>query len=79
MKKLIFWLLKPRWIVEDDGSMGLRLCRLGLNLIYYKWPEPMIGTQPYRFAEKREFGETVKSEAVPNFEQFLTRELDSIV
>ena len=60
-KKFIFWLLRPRWIVEDDRSLGLRLCNLGLNLTYYKWPEPMIGSQPYRFAEKREFGETIKT------------------
>ena len=62
IKLWVFWLLKPRWIVEDDGSMGLRLCRIRLNLIYYKWPEPMIGEEPWQFAQKREFGETVKSQ-----------------
>ena len=76
LKKFIFWLLRPRWIVEDDRSLGLRLCNLGLNLTYYKWPEPIIGTQPYRFAEKREFrgaetkGETIKTTSTFTGQQY---------
>ena len=60
-KKFIYWMLKPRWIVDNDNCLGLRLCRLGLNLVYYKWPEPMISTDGWRFAAKREFGETIRS------------------
>jgi len=60
-KKLLVWLLRPHWIVEEDGSMGLRLRTLRLNLVYYKWPDPLIGTLRHRLAYKREFGETVRS------------------
>ena len=66
MQKLIEWfvidVLRARWVVTDgngeeceDGEFGLRIA--GVNLWYYKWPEPMIATSyKWRFAEKREFG-----------------------
>lgn len=59
MKRIIFWLLHPRWIVNDAGELGIRV--LGVNLWYYKWPEPMLADYGWRYAEKREFGECVKS------------------
>ena len=52
--------LRARWIKDDEGCMGIRI--LGINMIYYKWPEPMIHTGSWSFAGKREFGETVKSQ-----------------
>lgn len=54
--------LRPRWVVcTDNGEMGLRV--LGVNLWYYKWPEPMVApSYPWKVAGKREFGETVKSQ-----------------
>lgn len=56
--------MKVRWIVNSSGEMGVRV--FGINLWYYKWPEPMIAETgcdggTWRYAEKREFGETVKS------------------
>lgn len=56
-------IMKARWIVNSSGEMGIRV--FGINLWYYKWPEPLVGQSddsPYwRVAEKREFDETVKS------------------
>lgn len=57
--------LRARWVVNNDGELGLRI--MGQNLWYYKWPEPMVETTGtddegyWQFANKREFGETVKS------------------
>jgi len=65
---LAFRLFKPRWIVNFNGEMGFRIA--GANFWYYKWPDPsVIGTKDgnyehqreYKIAEKREFGEVVKS------------------
>lgn len=60
-KKFIAWTLNPKWIVDETGCLGLRLCNLKLNLIYYKWQEPYVGTGFFTFAGKREFGESVRS------------------
>ena len=51
--------LKARWVVsmpsEDGhagGEMGLRIA--GVNLWYYKWPEPMLApSYEWRIANKR--------------------------
>jgi len=69
IKFIIDRLIKPRWIVgigEDNyGELGIRI--FFVNLWYYKWPDPMYISSSYkpyawRMADKREFGETVKSE-----------------
>ncbi len=59
LKGSIVNILKPRWIVTAEGDLGLRL--LGINFIYYKWPEPMYSITEWRYADKREFGESVIS------------------
>lgn len=58
--------LRARWIVSlphegsPGGEMGLRVG--GVNLWYYKWGDPMVANGiPWRFANKREFGEVVRS------------------
>lgn len=61
---VVIKLLRTRWIVsigeEDTGELGIRIA--GINLWYYKWPDPMVDTQrPFRNADKREFGEVVLS------------------
>lgn len=60
-------ILRPRWIVNEYGEMGIRI--LGVNCYYYKYDTPMIyETDPFthppkwRVAYKREFGETVISQ-----------------
>lgn len=63
-KKIVKWfvalVLLPRWIVNEYGELGLRIG--GINLWYYKWPDPIIGGyKAWRVIEKREFGETIKS------------------
>lgn len=69
MKKWIVEnILKARWIVNGNGEMGIRV--LGINMWYYKLPEPLIaqneiGDPPseydtWRIADKREFGEVVR-------------------
>ena len=61
---LFLRVLKTRWIVDSEGCLGLRVA--GVNLVY-KWPDPVIITNaPWRFAEKREFGESVHSRITPN-------------
>ena len=58
-------LLRARWIVGEENELGLRI--MGVNLIYYKWPEPMMSeSKEWRFAEKREFGETIRSVRTPS-------------
>jgi hypothetical protein len=59
-------LTNARWIVgtgkDNLGELGIRI--LGVNFWYYKWTEPMIVSEssyPWRFANKREFGDTIKS------------------
>ena len=76
MKRAWIWfvlnVLRPRWIVNGIGEMGLRI--LGVNLYYYKWPEPLVyerypngstgdsdAARRWRVAHKREFGETVQT------------------
>ena len=58
---LVSVILRPRWVVNlQEGDCGLRIW--GVNLWYYKWPEPMIAPEaPWRYADKREFGEVVRS------------------
>lgn len=59
-------LIDPKWIVgignDNKGELGIRVA--GMNFWYYKWPEPMLVSSkeyPYKIADKREFGETIKS------------------
>jgi hypothetical protein len=63
MKKFIEKVMKPRWIVNVNDELGIRI--LGINFWYYKWPDPIInGTDEYatwRIADKREFGEVIHS------------------
>lgn len=60
LKKIVMWVLNPRWVVNtDEGDLGLRVW--GVNFWYYKWPEPMLSSVGWRYAEKREFGECVRS------------------
>ena len=63
---LVRKIMNPKWIVNSHGELGIRV--FGINLWYYKWPEPMISEdgigEPgswWTYAEKREFGEVVKS------------------
>ena len=63
---------RPRWVVNEDGEMGIRI--FGVNLWYYKWETPLIAWDwvrsegeekseyaNWRYAEKREFDEVVRS------------------
>ena len=60
-------ILRPKWIVNEYGEMGIRI--LGVNCYYYKWDTPLIyeihpGDNPlpkWRIAYKREFGEAIIS------------------
>lgn len=57
-------ILGTRWIVSQSGELGIRVC--GVKFWYYKWPDPMVhvfstSDYKYRVANKREFGEVVKS------------------
>lgn len=64
-------ILNPRWIVSSNGELGIRVA--GINMWYYKWPTPMIFNNKeisseyknWRYAEKREFGESIISELNP--------------
>ena len=66
MKKFIVErIMKARWIVNTDGELGIRIC--GINMWYYKWPEPMVAETgcdggSWRYADKREFGEVIHSQ-----------------
>lgn len=62
--------MKARWIVSLYGELGIRV--FGINLWYYKWPDPCLFDSNdseykhgWRYAEKREFGEVIKSERKP--------------
>lgn len=58
------WFSNAKWIVSTDsepGELGIRI--FGLNLWYYKWQTPMAATRGWRVADKREFGEAIKSTA----------------
>lgn len=68
IKFIVDKIIKPVWIVGigegNHGELGIRI--LGINLWYYKWPEPMHVSNSYKpyawkIADKREFGETIKS------------------
>ena len=61
MKKLLSKYLKKtsRWIVDEEGCLGIRV--LGVNMFYYKWPEPLICKGNYRVINKREFGEVIQT------------------
>lgn len=68
MRRLIAWMLRPKWIVNDDGEMGVRVW--GVNFYYYKYDTPLIYNphqhddgrpMTWRYAWKREFGECVIS------------------
>ena len=51
--------LRARWIKDSENCLGLRIA--GVNLIYYKWPDPTVSVEPgWSFAEKREFGESIR-------------------
>lgn len=60
-------LMNPRWIVgtseNNKYELGIRV--FGINLWYYKWPEPMLADDAedycFRIADKREFGEVILS------------------
>jgi hypothetical protein len=59
--------LRIRWVVITDndytetGELGLKIGPVILG--YYKWPDPMVLLgHRYREANKREFGETIKTE-----------------
>ena len=60
-KRFIVWLLKPRWIKDDEGGFGLRLCRVGINLVYYKDGFPVVNNCSYEFVGDREFGVSILS------------------
>ncbi len=63
LKWLIEKLLRPRWVVNEHGDLGLRVG--GINFWYYKWPDPIIGGyKTWRVMDKREFGESIKSHFV---------------
>ena len=55
----ISYIGRALWVVNDEEEMGFRI--FGLNFWYYKWSDPHIANYQYREADKREFGETVKS------------------
>jgi hypothetical protein len=68
---LVTQIIRPRWIVmlpdptdpeSEAGDMGVRI--LGVNFFYYKYPDPTGYCCPWRLAEKREFGEVVRSHYV---------------
>ena len=63
-KKLVCDVLGVRWIVStgerDKGELGLKIGPV--QMWYYKWADPLVTIgKPYRIANKREFGEVVKS------------------
>ena len=62
--KFCVWFFKIRWIVNKAGEMGVRIA--GMNFWYYKHGDPLVSytedCATWRFAEKREFGEVVKSQ-----------------
>jgi hypothetical protein len=53
------WLLLARWVVNEDNEMGFRIA--GINFWYRGWTSPHCAKHTWRNAEKREFGETIKS------------------
>ena len=60
LKWLVEKVLRPRWIVNSEGDLGLRVG--GINFWYYKWPDPIIGCyKVWRVMGKREFGESIQS------------------
>ncbi len=60
-KMLIDNIVKPKWVVDHDGCLGLRI--LGVNLVYYKHPEPTVSFQGgWRYTEELEFGEVILTE-----------------
>jgi hypothetical protein len=65
MKKfLIEKLMRPRWIVNNRGELGIRV--LGINFWYYKRAVPMIALKKdkilWQEAVDREFGIVIKSQ-----------------
>ncbi len=71
-EKFIKEFLGAKWTVSlpnplegncGGGELGLEI--MGVNLQYYKWPEPMIVVRQngydWRVADKREFGEVIHS------------------
>jgi len=50
-------IMRPTWIINSHEEMGIRV--LGINLWYYKWPDPTIFNSGeykiWRIAAKREF------------------------
>lgn len=53
--RIIFWLGRPRWIVDDECAPGIEI--FGIPIIYYKWNDTFIyidNTSKYRLANKRE-------------------------
>jgi len=65
MRWFVEKVLRPRWIVNGGGELGLRI--LGVNVCYYKYDTPIYYDAngecgPWRYALKREFGECVISQ-----------------
>lgn len=61
---LVDRLLQPTWVVLTDNEgqeeVGIRI--LGVNFLYYKWPEALVadpGEYKWRLPHKREFGESI--------------------
>jgi hypothetical protein len=56
-------IMHARWITNSSGEFGIRV--FGINLWYYKYPDPLIGRSDdsdfWRVIHKREFGEVVFS------------------
>ncbi len=78
-KKFVCDLLRVRWIVSEDESHGEG--ELGVKIgpflcWYYKWADPMVRLDTkYRVADKREFGEVVKSHN-PQYDENWTADND---
>lgn len=55
---LIDQIMKPRWIVRNN-ELGFRI--MGINFMYYKWPDPTPDFDTYRIMNKREFGDVINT------------------
>ena len=70
-------ILRPRWIVNDVGDLGLRVG--GLNFWYYKWPDPTVGGyENWRVMNKREFGESIVSKMPFNDRRPVTADMYAV-
>jgi hypothetical protein len=59
---MLLKLLRPTWVVTDEGDFGLRI--FGVVMTYYKDHAPLFydKTPQTRPVRKREFGEVIRSE-----------------